>query len=172
MLLLLHRARVSQRGQTEQRSQRPECAGSTAGYSHIAGGDALPERQATTHGEIDNQHAEKDALAPTMRVECKGTQQHYPHDVGHGGPIVVRPFKLVVDYVGKGDPREVSATEESGQAPQGRAAHQVRGIFGRILLCNGIETRVFYLPVHFGGRLSRKAMIPSRASAVETSSSR
>src|SRR5208282_2203586 len=105
-----------------------------------------------------------------------------PHDVGHGGPGVVRPFILVASDVAKGNPSEVRAAEESGHAPQGRAAHQVAGSVGkprpglrcglRPCLCPDLSLRAFYLPVHFGGRFSRKAMIPSRTSAVEMSSSR
>ena len=55
-------------------------------------------------------------------------------------------------------------------APQRRAAHQMAGAMG--LFHPELNFHVFYLPVHFGGRFSRKAMIPSRASAVEMSSSR
>src|SRR5208282_6450122 len=116
------------------------------------------------------QQAEKHALAQAARVERQTGQQDDPHDVGGGGPEVVRPFILVVSDVAERHPCEVSAAEKAGHSPQRRAAHQVAGTVRRPPL--RLNHLVFYLLVHFGARFSRKAMIPSRASAVETSSSR
>src|SRR5208282_6904854 len=120
----------------------------------------------------------KQTLAQAARVECQGGQQENPHDVGRGGPGIMGPFILVVSDVGKRNPGEVGTAEEAGHAPQGRAAHQVAGMIGlpsavlRSDIGSDLTLCVLYLPLHFGSRFSRKAMIPSRASAVEMSSSR
>src|ERR1019366_6330156 len=135
----------------------------------------------TCPGEISKSIREstigiRSAVFSQLRRTCQrgqthqGGQQENPDNVGRGSPPVVRPVILVTRDVAERKPGEVGATEEAGHAPQRRAAHQVAGTVG--LLRPAFNLRVFYLPVHFGGRFSRKAMIPSRASSVETSSSR
>src|SRR5208282_5173085 len=143
---------TSQRSQTHQRGHRPERTGSESSGTHISGRNIAPQRQPTADGKVDNQQAEKHALAQTARVERQAGQQDDPHNVGRGGPEVMRPFVLVAGNVAKGYPREVSAAKKTGHAPQRRAAHEVTGTGGLLRpvlfpdLGPGVNLRVFYLP--------------------------
>ncbi len=130
----------------------------------------MPQGQSAPDHEIDYEQSKKHAFAQAACVEREPRQQKYPNQVGCGRPPVVRPVVLIVSNVAERDPCEVGTSEKASDAPQWRPAHEVARTVRKLGV--GLDIPGFYLPVHVGGRLSRKAMIPSRASAVETSSSR
>src|SRR5258706_15668641 len=116
-ILLSKLSRIPQRGQTYQRGYRPECASSDSSAAHIGGWNVTPQRQPAADDKIDNQQAEEHALPQAARVERKTGEQEDPHDVGGGGPEVVRPFVLIANDAAERNPREVGAAEEAGHAP-------------------------------------------------------
>src|SRR5258708_10200883 len=159
----------SHSGQTHQRRESPQSAGSDSRIVYLTRRNGLPHGQTKADHKIGHEHAEENSFAQTVCVQHQPDQQNDPNDISRRRPSVVRPVILPVHNVTEGNPGKVRACQKSHHAPPRRATHQMAG---SVRTPGHDRVRGFYLPVHCGGRFSRNAAMPSRESSVWISSSR